>query len=348
MFRKILLVVFVLSFYFQVNAQTIFPSYYYQNDMEFSTPGTSLFGLSGFNNPAELVYQPYPNIYLTWNDLKSDFNDFNNWGVFTSIPNLGFGIRNQTSNDFSVIDYKISTAFGSDVFSAGFGYGWSSGDVSIFNRANIFTIGTIFRPTSFLSFSLMGNLPSEGENEGIIGAGIRPLSNYNITLFGDYTFTKDKTPEKIKWSAGAIVEPLDGLRLIGRYLDGKSFNVGVQLGFGSLGLSSISHFDEDSKYSYNTYGIRIGANDRNILDIFNGKDNYAEINLIGGLKYQNYKLFDNTKTLLNVIEQLDAVKNDKSISGIAINLSGVNINKEILWELREKLREIKSYNKKVY
>ncbi|MFZ1519564.1 MAG: S49 family peptidase [Ignavibacteriaceae bacterium] len=348
MFRKILLAVFVLTFYYQVNAQSIFPSYYFQNDMEFSTPGTSLFGLSGFNNPAELAYQPYPNFYLTWNDLNSDFNDFSNWGLFTSIPYLSFGMHNQTRNDFSVIDYKISTAFGSDAFSAGFGYGWSSGDVSFFNHSNLFTIGTIFRPASFISISLVGNLPSEGENEGIIGAGIRPLSNYNITLFGDYTFTDDKTPEKIKWSAGAIVEPLDGLKLIGRYFEGKRLNIGVQLGFGSLGLTSISHFDEDSKYSYNTYGIRIGANDRNILDLFKGRDNYAEMNLIGGLKYQNYKLFDNSKTLLNLIEQLDAVKNDNSISGIALNLSGMNINKEMLWELREKLKEIKSYNKKVY
>ncbi|MCK7525884.1 MAG: S49 family peptidase [Ignavibacteriales bacterium] len=72
------------------------------------------------------------------------------------------------------------------------------------------------------------------------------------------------------------------------------------------------------------------------------------MNLQGGIKYQNFKLFDNSKTLFNLLEQLDAVKNDKSVSGIAINLSGANINKEMYWELREKLREIKSYGKKVY
>jgi hypothetical protein len=100
---------------------------------------------------------------------------------------------------------------------------------------------------------------------------------------------------------------------------------------------------------YNTYGIRIGAKERtSIRFILKVMITYAEMNLIGGLKYQNYKLFDNSKTLLNIIEQLDAVKNDNSISGIALNLSGMNINKEMLWELREKLREIKSYNKKVY
>ena len=77
-------------------------------------------------------------------------------------------------------------------------------------------------------------------------------------------------------------------------------------------------------------------------------DNYVSMNLQGGIKYQNFKLFDNSKTLFNLLEQLDAVKNDKSVSGIAINLSGANINKEMYWELREKLREIKSYGKKVY
>lgn len=348
MFRKVLPIVVFFCLSIISNAQSVFPSYYFQNEMEFSTPGTSLYGLSGFNNPAELAFQPNPNIYFTWNDLEYDFNDFNNWGLFTSIPFLGFSMHNQSYKGYSVMDYKISTAFGGDAFSAGFGYGWSSGDASLFGRSDLFTIGTIFRPASFLSFSLIANLPSNGEREGIIGAGIRPLSNYNLTLFGDYTFTEDRVAEKIKWSAGAIVEPLDGLRLVGRYFDGKSFNVGVQLGFGAIGLTTLTHFDNNSKHAFNTYGIRVGAKERSLLDLFKSNDSYAELNLIGGIKYQNYKLFDNTKTLLNIIEQLEAVKNDNSISGIALNLSGMNINKEMLWELREKLKEIKSYNKKVY
>ena len=115
-----------------------------------------------------------------------------------------------------------------------------------------------------------------------------------------------------------------------------------------FGLTTIAHFDEESNRSHNTYGIRIGADDRNFLRIFSGDDNYVSMNLQGGIKYQNFKLFDNSKTLFNLLEQLDAVKNDKSVSGIAINLSGANINKEMYWELREKLREIKSYGKKVY
>ncbi len=181
-----------------------------------------------------------------------------------------------------------------------------------------------------------------------MGVGLRPFGNYSFTFFGDYVFTRDKIPERIKWSAGASVEPIDGLRVVGRYFEGKSFNVGVQLGLGMLGLSTITHFDEDTQKNYSTYGIRLGADDRNLLRIFSGNNNYVSMELQGGIKYQNFKLFDNSKTLFNLLEQLEAVKNDKSVSGIAINLSGAKINKEMFWELREKLLEIKSYKKKVY
>jgi protease-4 len=348
MLRRLMLIVIATLPFFQINAQTIFPSYYFNNDMELATPGTTIFGLNGFNNPAELSFQPHPNIYFSWNDKDAAANNFSSWGLFTSIPYLGFGVHNQSDGEYSITDYKLSTAIGSDVLGFGLGYGWSSGEVSYYNRSNLFTLGAIYRPVNFLSFNFIANLPAEGESEGIVGAGFRPFASYNITFFGDYTFTDDKVAEEIKWSAGAIIEPLDGLRIVGRYYDGKSFNVGMQLGFGAFGLSTIGHFDEDSQRSYNTYGIRIGADDRNLLRIFSGDDNYVSMNLQGGIKYQNFKLFDNSKTLFNLLEQFDAVKNDNSVSGIAINLSGANINKEMYWELREKLREIKSYGKKVY
>ena len=127
-----------------------------------------------------------------------------------------------------IINFLLLSA--PNAFSLGIGYGWSSGDVSYYNRSNLFTLGAIYRPANFLSFSLIGNLPANNEREGIIGVGVRPFGNYNLTFFGDYIFTQDTIPENITWSAGAIVEPIDGLRIVGRYFEGKSFNIGVQLG----------------------------------------------------------------------------------------------------------------------
>ncbi len=342
--------VFFLSLLFLNNmlAQQKFPSYFTQNDMELATPGTILFGLNGFDNPAELSFLSQPNFYFTWNDKDGDYNDFDNWGLFTAIPNFGFSINNQKINDFSISDYKLSAAVGTPSFGFGFGYGWSKGDVNFFNRSDLYTLGAIYRPANFLSFSLIGNLPTNGERQGIAGAGIRPFGNYRLTIFGDYVFTKDQVPERINWSAGAVIEPIDGLRIIARYFEKKSFNVGVQLGFGIFGATTNTHFDEDAKRSYNTYGFRIGADDRNLLKVFQSKNNYVSLDLQGGLKYQTFRLFDNSKTLFNLIEQLNAVRDDNSVSGIAINISGININREMLWEIRQILKEIKSRGKKVY
>ncbi|HQF41461.1 MAG TPA: S49 family peptidase [Ignavibacteriaceae bacterium] len=348
MFKKIIYIIAFLLLAAFNNAQTKFPFYYSQNEMEFATPGTILFGLGGYSNPAILTFAEQPNLFFTWNDRNADFNDIDNYGLFASMPYMGFSMVDRKESGYSVVDYKLSTAYGSSSLSFGVSYGWSSGDVNYFERSNLLTLGAIYRPTNFLSFSLIGNLPAKNEREGIIGVGLRPLDNYNITLFGDYLFTRNIVPNIVNWSAGAVVEPIDGLRIIGRYFEGKTFNIGVQLGFGSLGLSAISHFSDQKKISYNSYGIRVGAKDRNILDLFKSNNSYLEMNLGGGLKYQRYKFFDNSNTLFDIIEQLDAVIKDNSVSGIAINLSGTNINKEMLWELREKLREVKSYNKKVY
>lgn len=342
--------VFFLSLFFLTNiiAQQKFPSYFTQNDMEFATPGTVLFGLNGFDNPAELSFLSQANFYFTWNDKDGDYNDFDNWGLFTALPNLGFSINNQKINNFSITDYKLSAAIGTSAFGIGLGYGWSRGAVNYFNRSDLYILGAIYRPANFLSFSFIGNLPISGERQGIIGAGIRPFGNYRLTLFADYVFTKDQIPERINWSTGIAVEPLDGLRLIARYFEKKSFNVGIQLGFGMFSATTNTHFNEDAKKSYNTYGIRIGADDRNLFKIFQNKNNYVSMDLQGELKYQRFRLFDNSKTLFNLIEQLNAVKDDNSVSGIVINISGMNINREMLWEIRQTLKEIKSLGKKIY
>jgi len=169
--------IFFIAVFLVINSSTLhsqerFPSYYSQNDMELATPGTIIFGLGGYSNPATLSYMSQPNLYFTWNDRNSDFNDFNNFGFFASLPNFGFSMVDKKQNNYSITDYKLSAAFGSAAFSLGIGYGWSSGDVSYYNRSNLFTLGAIFRPANFLSFSLIGNLPTNNEREGIVGVGL--------------------------------------------------------------------------------------------------------------------------------------------------------------------------------
>ncbi|BDQ03234.1 signal peptide peptidase SppA [Ignavibacterium sp.] len=340
----LLLILLTATGFSQIN----FPSYYHQNDMSLAPASALKFGLYGWDNPALLSTLHQPDFLFTWNDRIGDWNDFNNWGIFAALPNFGFAMYNQSLNKYHVTDFKLSAAFGNNSFSAGIGYGWSTGNVTYFNRADVFSLGLLLRPNKYFSIGLLGNLPTNGEREGVIDFAIRPFGNQLIAFFGDYVLSRDMEPEETNYSFGAAAEPIDGFRLVGRYFEDKKINVGIELSFGNFGITTVSHLDKDGKQFYNTHGIRIGAYDRNIFTKFSSDNKVVELNLNGGLKYQTYRLLDNSNSLIDLIDKIETAKNDKSVSAIAINLSGAIINREMLWEVREKLKQFRLAGKRVY
>lgn len=328
-------------------AQDRLSPYLAANDFSFTSPGALKFGLYGYDNPAVLTYLHQPDLYFTWNNRNGDFTDFNNWGLFTAIPNFGFSIISFGHDESSLINYKISSGFGGPSLSFGLGYSWSTGDKNFFNRSNEITIGSLSRINKYMSLGLVANFPGKGKSEGIVDLALRPFGNESVTIFGDYIFTEDKTRKDANWSFGSAVELIDGIRVTGRIYEGKAFNIGTQLSFGNLGLNYQSHFNSDKKHAYDTYGIRIGAYDRSIFPaVFHG-DKYIKIDLLGGIRYQRYLLFDDSNTLIDLVKQIDAAMNDHTVNGIAINLSGLNANREMLWEIRHKLKEFKKSGKKI-
>jgi protease-4 len=314
------------------------------------------YGLYGFDNPATLSALDKINLevfWLSWSKaydpgLKSENdNDYNKWGLFAAVPHLGFGLVKEKYSQNSLTDYKISSSIGNYSLSLGLAYGWSRGNTSFFNRSDLFTAGILFRPAKYFSFGLIGNFPTAGKGEGAVDLAVRPFGNEKISIFGDYIYQKDLIASAVNWSAGAALELIPGVRFTGRYFEGKSFNAGAQLSFGNLGFSVQPDFNSKGKHASNVYGIRIGGYDRNFLSSLFTKKNYVELNLLGRVKYQRFILFDDSKTLLNMLQQINAAKNDNSVSGIAINTSGLEINREMLWELRERLKDFKSAGKHV-
>jgi protease-4 len=341
--RYLLLTLVLIS---TINAQTGSSYYYTQNEFNLTSPGSMKFGLYGYDNPALLSTLHQFDIYFAWADFEEG-KSFDHWGIFSAIPNFGFAAVYKSLSKYSITDYKLSASAGSESFSIGFGYGWSKGDIEFFRRSDLFTIGTLIRPLKHFSLGLVGNLSTSRISEGVIDVGIRPFGNELITFFADYVFRENFPSKAVNWSAGTAIEPLPGIRFTGRYFENDFFNIGVQLSFGRAGLLSQAHFSEDSKHMNNIYGIRIGAYDRNPFSEIFSDNNYAEINLLGNVKYQKNIFFDYSNTLFNLISQLDAVIKDKTVAGVAINTSGMNINREMLWELRQKLNEIKSAGKHV-
>lgn len=325
-----------------------YPTYYSNSDLSFAPPGAMKFGLYGYDNPALLNYVRQADLQFAWTDAAGKWNDFNRWGLFGAAPNVGFGLITTKLGALSITDYRLSVGFGDRTLGFGLGYGFSGGDRAAFDRRNTLTLGALVRPNPLLSVGLIGTTTtSSGKSEGVVDLGIRPLGNEMLAFFADYGIQNDQTLKRGNWSYGVAVEALPGVRLIGRYFDAHTFAVGLSLSLGNAGLSGQSSFDKDSKHNYNTYAIRLGALDRTVLAKFSKNSRNVEMDLNGRMKYQRFRFFDNANTLKDILDAVSAAKDDESIAGIAINTSGMNVNREMLWEVRERLKEFRSAGKKV-
>ncbi len=345
--RKSALLFLMLAFTASSFAQVGTAQSYKNNLFSFTSPGAMKFGLYGFDNPALLGTVTQPDLLITWTNQNGSWADTRKIGAFAAARNIGFSVQSENSYGLKVMDYNLSFGGGSQEGSAGFGYGWATGDKAAMGRSTYWTFGALTRPFKYLSVGAVGYIPKEADAEVMVDAAVRPFGNEKLALFADYLYKKNSVDADNLWSAGAAVEALPGIRVTGRYFENKNFTVGVQLEFGRVGISSQSYFDNNNDYSYNSYGIRVGAYDRNLVSGFQKAKSYLPIKMIDGVKYSKFVLMDNSQTLLGMIKNIEAAKDDPAVKGIYLNLSGINVNKEMLWEIREKLKEFKESGKEI-
>lgn len=314
-----------------------------------ASPGSLRFGLNGFDNPALLNYVKEPDFYFIWNTNNKSFFKMNDYGFFSAFKNLGFGFYSNNLIGLGRINnYKLAASMGNKSFGLGIAYQWRNTDISNLNLRNLFTISTLSRPNKYFSLGLIGNFNSKFEDyEAVIDLAVRPLGNEKLTLFADFVHQNFSNTKSDKWSSGIIIEPFEGIQIIGRYFDTKSFSAGIQISFGRFSILQSNVFDKSGNAINQIQGIRLGSYDRNILNKVIKKEKTHQIDLNGQIKYQKFQLFDNSKTFYGLIDRLNKIKDDKSITTIEINTSGIAASRVFLWELREKLLELKNSGKKI-
>ncbi|MBI3194230.1 MAG: signal peptide peptidase SppA [Ignavibacteriae bacterium] len=314
-----------------------------------ASPGAMKFGLYGYDNPALLTTLHQPDILYMWNEADDDWNNLNKWGLFAAVPNFGFGMNRQKANDFFVTDYRLAVGMGDRESSIGFSYGWSGGDAEYFNRTNVVSLGMMSRQNQYLSLGAVGSFASRGDGkEVVVDVAVRPRGDEVVALFADAALPNDQRLKDFSWSAGAVIEPLPGVRITGRYFDTKAFTVGFDFSFGRVSVMEQGHFDKDNNYLFSTHGIRLGAFDRTIFGTTVAREKkYVEMNFNGTMKYRGYKFFDSGNKLSDVLKQIKAAEDDPNVTGIVISTSGMEASREMLWEVREQLKEFKSRGKRV-
>jgi protease-4 len=329
-----------------VGAQPQFLPYHEETGLLLASPGALGLGLYGFGNPALLTYVHHPDLFFTWSDQTGSWGQFKRWGVSVGVPHGGLGIQRQP---YGVTDYRIALAAGDRSYGFGVSYGWSGGNTQALDRRSLLSLGGLVRPIPYMSLGVIGKTAIGGSSkEAVFDLGVRPTANELITLFGDYAILNTQSLRNANWSVGAVVEPLPGIRIAGRYFDTKIFSIGLNFSLGRVGIQAQRVTPRQGGSGYNTYGLRVGAYDRNIISSHIAKrGRYLELNLYGPLKYQRFILFDPSNTLLRLLADIEAAREDPTIAGIAINTSGMQINPEMLWEIRTKLKEFKTSGKRV-
>ena len=326
------------------------PDYYSRYDFLMASPGAYNDDLVGFANPANLTLlkSPEMDFYLTSRNGKFSVSD--HWGLFTGCPGIGFGVQSIKIGSQRATDYRLSTGFGNDGFALGLAYGWSGGDNNAMGRERLITAGSIIRPCRYFSLGAIGNFSLEStDREWAFDLGIRPLGTSRLTIFGDVALPKKFSFANSPKSAGAAVEVVSGINVVGRYFKGGAFTLGLSVNLGRTGYGGQSHFDSNQEYSYTTYSVRSGGLRPSIFTpmIDKGK-RYLSLDLKGAVDYQKYILFDNeTIRFMDLLKNIRAAADDPRIGAVVLNLSTMKVLPEHAWEIRQELKGVRQAGKKV-
>jgi protease IV len=338
------------------------PPYYTVSEFMATTPSVEGGAVGGLFNPAVWGLTGRPELQFLMNDVKNLQPIPRNTTLGIDLGGLGFSMQHWKWTDYSDVlnpqsrsfnDFQVGLGFGDKANRFGFSYGWSKGDISSSDlRSNILTLGYMSRPDPHLSYGVAWTtaLNSSHDGRGIVDVGVRPLGTPLVTLFGDASMMSNDKFKDILWAAGASVEPIPGIALQFKAIEGGAYQAGLALTVGGLGLSATPRYDKSGTRAYNTYGIRLGPPQDDFLSkkVMKGKQFY-NLTFDGPIKYQRYKLFDmGGHTLTELLDNLDYAKNDPHVGGLAIKITeDMSASWEVLWEVREKIKDVKASGKKV-
>lgn len=330
-----------------VQAQFSETPFQLRNDFLLTSPGAMKYGLYGTANPAQLGYIERPDFLFQFSD-EGGFTSPQRYGGFLAVPGLGFSALYNDAGTGDFTAFSVGTGFGEAAGTIGFSYNWYGGDAERLGLQNHISVGSITRPSRYISLGTVSSFATQQRDYEVSAeVAVRPFGTPALAVFGDYAVQKDVAIENGTWSSGLAVEPLDGIRLTGRYIHDGGITAGLQLSFGGSGVQSQTHLDTGGGHRFNTYGLRLGQYDRNVFDKKPTPDKYLNLSLGGPLVYQTRRFFDNRRTLENVLSSIREAADDPGVAGIAINTTGMAISSTMIWEIRRELELFKERDKKV-
>lgn len=287
-----------------------------------------------------------------WADRTATSSSPGNWGIAAG-KKLGFSAWRTDFptplGDAYVVDYQAGFGAGSPASLFGATFGWSGGNTKAAQRDNYVALGTIQRPSRFLSLGLSGRSElRRATGQGLLlSAGARPLGSPKLVVFGDYALQGGEV-----WNEGALVggiaiRPTPGVDASLKLREGGELQVSVGLSALHFGARAMSDY-QDGDRRRTDYLLRVtpplaGAD---IDSKVHAGARLVDVPLTGETVYQRAKYGDaNAIVLRDLTERIQKATDDPTVAGVALNLSSFAANMEMVWEVREKLAALKRSGK---
>jgi protease-4 len=295
-------------------------------------------GLLGVANPAVPAMSGNQFVF-TWTTEGDDLGSVGDWAALGSVGGLGTGVVRTERGPLTSTAYHVSLAGGSKSAAVGVGYQRFTGDATALGRFNRVTVGSVLRPSRYLSLGLVGNVSVENDEREVVGEiGVRPLGTSRLTVFADAAWGEGEALVDVPWSVGANVEVVSGVDLVGRYFESEAVTAGLRVELGRLGLDSQSRVAPNGDYDGQTHRLRIGeAVPSALADAAQRGQKHVETRLGGPIRYRapELRFGDDTPRFYEVLRTLRQAGDNDRVGAVALNLSGLQIAPEPAWEIRE-------------
>jgi protease-4 len=262
---------------------------------------------------------------------------------------------------FGLYDFQMGLAGGNRRSYFGAAYRWSGDDGARVGRESAVVLGTIHRPSRYLDLGVSGIFSTESESRlGIADLGVRPLGKPWVTLFGEYALTDVADAiEDGRWGAGFEVRPWRGIHLGMKFREADggdpTYSLNLGLTIDDVGFHVLPAYDRNDERGTTTYLYRMNPPHRGLpltpelLDGLFGPKRYVSLDLENKtLTYQKALYFDKERVAwIDLARELDRIRNDRSVRGVAINMAGLRRSASLGWELRHKLQELRTSGKEI-
>jgi len=330
------------------------PSYVDESDILSKTPGTDDGAIGAIFNPAQWGVLEKGELDFYWSDQSVRPHAMDNWGLAFG-QGLGMSIRRHDAliggEPEHVTDWQIGTGAGKRGYYSGMSFGFSGPGKGAFNHDNYLGFGSISRPNRYLSTGLVTRFGlSQGDIDGVFDVGIRPLGDPRLLLFGDYALSRGDRWDDGPLAGGVAIRPIPGFEVAGRWGDQDRLQVTVGVTLQRAGFRATPQYDRDGNLGATQWVTRLQPPQRGIdLDARRAhRSRYVQMDLKGRAVYQKYVYGDaGSIAFWPLLETIRKAEEDPTVEGVVLNLSGFQANVAMIWELRQKLADLRARGKKV-